>query len=383
MFNIEAIIITNSIGIALVILTLVSSTETRRSKTLETRLLTWMLIVIACSCMMEALAYLVDGKTWKGARELSMGINTWLYLANPGFSTMWCLYVDYRMYQSQNRMKLFRPLLLLTAVLYFIILCNAFGGYLFTISDDNIYRRMPLSYVFFAMPVVYVTVSVADVYRYKKKHGGLSFFPIQIFLTLFFLGVLIQALFYGVSIAWCSLALAVAGVYMSLQNQLLYKDPLTGLFNRYYLNYMFKSQAWGQSGIHSGIMIDVDEFKIINDLHGHAAGDQALCDAAGVIAESVPDNSTVIRFAGDEFIVLLRTGSPEEADAVAQNIARSIQLFNSQNDRPYQLSLSMGTTVYQAGTTTQDQFLEEMDHRMYENKQKKYANGSLTERRRR
>ena len=113
--NLESIIITNCIGIAVVILTLVSSVETRRSKTPDTRLLTVMLLMIALSCFMEALSYIVDGKTWSSARALGMLSNTWLYLSTPTFAAIWCLYVDYRMYQSLNRLKRFRPLLILTA----------------------------------------------------------------------------------------------------------------------------------------------------------------------------------------------------------------------------------------------------------------------------
>ena len=379
--NIEAIVITNCIGIAIVILTLVSSVETRRRKTLDTKLLTLMLVMIACSCFMEALSYIVDGQTWKGARALAMLSNTWLYLSNPGFATVWCLYVDFRMYQSRSRLKLFRPLLAATAALWISIIVNIWGKYLFVVSEDNIYQRMPLAYVYFAIPILYVAISVADVYDYKRKHGGLSFFPIWVFVTLFLIGCFIQATCYGISIAWCSLALAVAGVYMSLQNQLLYHDPLTGLFNRYYLHYIFRSPAWGQNRTHAGIMIDVDEFKSINDRFGHSAGDQALRDTAEIIMDSVPDNSIGIRFAGDEFIVLLQTGDLEEAAAVVQSIRQSVERFNSQRSREYTLSLSMGTAIYQGGQTTQDAFLEELDRLMYEDKQKKYADGTLTERR--
>ncbi len=231
--NLESIIITNCIGIAVVILTLVSSVETRRSKTPDTRLLTVMLLMIALSCFMEALSYIVDGKTWSSARALGMLSNTWLYLSNPTFAAIWCLYVDYRMYQSLNRLKRFRPLLMLTGFIWLTIIGNIFGGYLFIIDEQNFYHRLPLAYVYFAIPFLYVGISIADVYGYKRRHGGLSFFPIWVFVILFMIGCIIQASFYGISVAWCCLALAVAGVYMSLQNQLLYHDPLTGLYNRY------------------------------------------------------------------------------------------------------------------------------------------------------
>lgn len=380
--NLESIIITNCIGIAVVILTLVSSVETRRSKTPDTRLLTVMLLMIALSCFMEALSYIVDGKTWSSARALGMLSNTWLYLSNPTFAAIWCLYVDYRMYQSLNRLKRFRPLLMLTGFIWLTIIGNIFGGYLFIIDEQNFYHRLPLAYVYFAIPFLYVGISIADVYGYKRRHGGLSFFPIWVFVILFMIGCIIQASFYGISVAWCCLALAVAGVYMSLQNQLLYHDPLTGLYNRYYLNYMFSSTAWGRSGTHAGIMLDVDEFKSINDRFGHSVGDLALRDTADILKENIPDNSIAIRYAGDEFIVLMRTGDPKEAEAAARNIQNAVQAFNGQNKRVFQLSLSMGLAFYQAGVTSQDRFLEEMDQLMYKDKQKKYEGGSLSERRR-
>ena len=116
--NLESIIITNCIGIAVVILTLVSSVETRRSKTPDTRLLTVMLLMIALSCFMEALSYIVDGKPWSSAQALGMLSNTWLYLSTPTFAAIWCLYVDYHLYHSRTRLySVYRPLIILTVVL--------------------------------------------------------------------------------------------------------------------------------------------------------------------------------------------------------------------------------------------------------------------------
>ena len=192
------------------------------------------------------------------------------------------------------------------------------------------------------------------------------------FVAPLFIGMLLQTLIYGVSLGWCCAAIGLAALYMSMQNELAYRDALTGLYNRHYMDFTLSS--WHGN---SGIMIDLDFFKDINDRYGHSQGDEALKDMANILREAGPENSIAIRFAGDEFILLLPTDREDQIRSVEEKITAVAETFNRTGHRPYQLSVSMGHAVYNQSSS--DKFLESIDHAMYANKQRRHESGRLTE----
>lgn len=380
--NIQSIISTNGIGIALCIILLFCSALTRRNNSYNDRLLAIMLYIIASCCICESVSFILDGRPGLLSWVLVMLSNTWLYFFNITFSLFWCLYVDYHLYHSRTRLySVYRPLIILTVVLLLVILGNVFGHYLFTIDASNVYRREPMAYLFFAAPVLYVLLSAYTVYRYKHSGRSVQFFPIMAFLMPFFLGCITQAVVYGVSLAWCSTAIGIAALYMCTQNEAVFKDPLTHLLNRHYLNTVLKTNSWNRRNAFSGVMIDVDYFKSINDTYGHAKGDEALCDVADILSENIPDSAAAIRYAGDEFVLLIKSVNPEDIKAIETKITNALQTFNETAGRVYMLSLSMGHGIYTPGTSTQDSFLEEIDRNMYEQKVLRHQSGVLKDRR--
>jgi diguanylate cyclase (GGDEF)-like protein/PAS domain S-box-containing protein len=129
--------------------------------------------------------------------------------------------------------------------------------------------------------------------------------------------------------------------------QLAYHDPLTGLANRTLLNDRLTQAmlAGERSKCFSALMfLDLDNFKPINDLHGHHIGDLLLVEVAKRLKSCVRDVDTVARLGGDEFVVLLgrlhlsRIESSEQALIVAEKIRVSLST-------PYQFSLSQATDL--------------------------------------
>lgn len=84
-------------------------------------------------------------------------------------------------------------------------------------------------------------------------------------------------------------------------NEKLYKDVLTGVYNRLYFEEEIK--MWmGNAGV---VMIDVDDFKLCNDTYGHLTGDMALATVASTIRRCIRKEDTLVRYGGDEFILVL------------------------------------------------------------------------------
>ena len=111
--------------------------------------------------------------------------------------------------------------------------------------------------------------------------------------------------------------------------ELAFHDPLTGLPNRRLLGdrlglAMAQSKRSGTYG--AVLFLDLDNFKPLNDLHGHDAGDQLLIEVARRLHGCVREIDTVARFGGDEFVVILGAldATPDESLALARNVAEKI-----------------------------------------------------------
>lgn len=111
-------------------------------------------------------------------------------------------------------------------------------------------------------------------------------------------------------------------------------DSLTGLYNRRYLKQMFPkllAQAKRDRHTLSGLMLDLDHFKKINDTHGHLVGDACLLHLAAILRESSRASDYVFRVGGEEFLILSIGDSPRSSERLAEKIATSLaeNPFNS------------------------------------------------------
>jgi len=151
-------------------------------------------------------------------------------------------------------------------------------------------------------------------------------------------------------------------------NQMVYRDPLTGLPNRLLLNDRL-SQALelaDETKQTIGIMfIDLDRFKYINDTLGHAVGDQLLIEIAKRIQSCVGKNDTVCRQGGDEFIVLIPNTTADEVSKIAQQI---VDLFSSSvmvNEQELFVTPSIGIAMYPGDGRDIETLIKNADTAMY------------------
>jgi hypothetical protein len=102
--NLLAIVIANSIGIFLALSVLGISYMDRKANDPDSKLFTALLVICCSCCLMELLSFLVDGKASGFCAAMVWITNTWLFLGNPLFSTLWLLYVDYHLYKKEKRL---------------------------------------------------------------------------------------------------------------------------------------------------------------------------------------------------------------------------------------------------------------------------------------
>jgi len=149
-------------------------------------------------------------------------------------------------------------------------------------------------------------------------------------------------------------------------------DPLTHLGNRRLLDERIEELFVAQQasgGALSVVMFDLDNFKIHNDTHGHAAGDDLLRFFGQLLRGSLRETDIGIRFAGDEFVVLAPDVAPEEAVALATRIVRLFGQHTSLFDTEPRPTLSAGVaSIPRSGAATGLALLQQADAALYEAK---------------
>ncbi len=170
-------------------------------------------------------------------------------------------------------------------------------------------------------------------------------------------------------------------------NQLAFHDPLTKLANRRLLEdhlSIIMSTSKRTSSYSSLAFLDLDNFKPLNDLYGHVAGDLLLIEVASRLKACVREIDTAARFGGDEFVVLLGDLSTDRDEAISQ-AAFITETIHSRLSAPYFLnvmsaiqtsdvvehhcSASIGVTVFNGCEASQDEIIEWADSAMYEAKE--------------
>ena len=148
----------------------------------------------------------------------------------------------------------------------------------------------------------------------------------------------------------------------------LYRDVLTGTYNRRYYEDI-ASRIVGPAGI---ALMDVDDFKICNDTYGHHAGDVALEAAANAIRSCIRSSDLLIRYGGDEFLLVLPGIPSDILQTKLEQIRAAVQQATVPGYSHFRLSLSIGGTM-QAITDSMENAVRRADRLMYQAKCRKNA----------
>jgi diguanylate cyclase (GGDEF)-like protein len=150
-------------------------------------------------------------------------------------------------------------------------------------------------------------------------------------------------------------------------------DELTGLYNRRGFLALARNHlklADRTRVPFALVFVDLDAMKHINDSLGHSAGDRALIETAGVLQRCLRQSDILARLGGDEFVLLLTAANENTEQIVRQRLQEQLNAINSQHERRYQLSLSVGVTiVIPPHSDTLEQLMAQADRRMYQQKQ--------------
>ena len=368
--NLSLSVLTANIISILLIGTLYLANRQKAEYDRDMRLLQQMMVTIGIANISDCCVYYLAGSSNIVIKVLVFLSGSGLFLGNVMIGYLWAKFIMVHMNIpfSDIRRNIYRTIGLISIVLLVI---NIFYPLVFSVSDGR-YQRGFAYIIFLIFAAFYILDSLYLYVKRVKKNGSLKLFPVHIFLIPVILGVVIQAFFVEIAITWTSIAISVAGIMTALKNEIIFTDCLTGLYNRVYLEFLHKRACNKKDRWVSGIMIDLNGFKQINDNYGHAEGDLALCIVADLLRKSFSEYGVVTRYAGDEFVIMLNTTDDQLIQKIIKSAKKNFVTENEKNDKPYQLSASMGYAITNLSNETIDDFMNRIDEQMYQDKMKYY-----------
>lgn len=298
--------------------------------------------------------------------------NFLLYISAIIPLAFWLVYVDFQIFYDRKRLKKAKTIAMIFLLANTILaVVSLFTGWYFYIDLNNIYHRGP----FFGVHMVlcyslFIYTSLLIIrYRHKiekKYYKSLLLFPIPQ-LT----GSILQSLFYGLSLNWSCMMLSILIIYFNIQDVGLNTDYLTRVFNRRMLDSYLKEKIKSSTkdNTFAAILIDIDDFKKINDTLGHHVGDEALQESVKLMRSCIKKEDFIARFGGDEFYIVLDIIEKEKLEETVQNLHMAADNYNLHSQKPYKIKFSMGYDIYDIKYNSQfEDFMRHIDKLMYQDK---------------
>jgi len=341
-----------------------------REKT--TRVFALVLVFSMISIAADILVFVSADMSEPWARFFEYWANVVFMLAGNLPIIAWVTYFDYKVTGDIDAAMYRRRFYMITLyVAAAMLIVNHFTGFVFTIESDG--RHLVRFGVYILMALIYVLMLIAFFVLRKIK----GYVPGNIMRATFILMLLpigtaiVQTLFNGIALFWPAMSLTAIMVFLLVEKDTLHKDALTllqtrGQFETRIIVMMEHNEPF------TLIMVDLDQFKNVNDTYGHDEGDDMLVIVASILEESVKYTDTVYRYGGDEFMLLIESKNPKAGALVRQRIDMLLELFNSKKVKPYRIQMSMGGEYFcEFDRIDLSQVLAVVDMKMYADKARK------------
>lgn len=340
------------------------------------------LFILSTTIMLvtDLLAWLLDGFPGKTVHILLLVNHTVYYAFHTLPTTCYILYADLLLHDNPKRLKRWKtPLYSLNLLIVLLSVASPFTGWLFTVNAQNIYERGSLFVLFAITQLLLLMSTLVPLFSSSGRGKSRIYWTLVFFPVIAFIGGLLQSLFYGLVLIWPVTTVFLVAAALNIQKEHIGIDHLTGISNRLWFEEVLRRsiRTTANQKRFGCILMDLDGFKLINDTLGHEIGDQALQEMARILRRLGGPDDTVTRYGGDEFALLLDNADELRLQRMLKSIEHEITQSNSTMRRPYQLSVSMGGSLYDPSRFSDEkEFLSHLDHAMYRQKRNKQGNRS-------
>ena len=299
----------------------------------------------AAMLVVDAVSWQLDGVPGNAAR-LALHIDIVLYYALHSVpAALFILYSDFQVFMDDARVrKISRWLLPVLALMALVAISSPFTGLLYVLDEGNHYARGSAYLYFVAIDYSLIAIGLGLVIVNRRRVKSRVFLTLLAFPLPMVAAGIVQMLVFGLTLLWPSTALFLLMSSLNIENRRSKTDHLTGAANRRSLDEELERRLEQSKPGNPlcGLLLDLDDFKSINDRFGHEAGDRALEAAAEILLASVRADDLVARFGGDEFVVLFEGKGPVGVESLVARIEDGFRRHSERQGQPYRLAASIG-----------------------------------------
>lgn len=335
----------------------------REIYTLKSRLFRLIIFATLSMLILEIFSWVYDSQPGDLSRFLHYLFNFTFIAFNTVVVSLWASYIDYLVYEDKKRLTKRLYYLYPTIILVVLSIINIFEPILFVIDSSNEYHRLPFMWVSLTMTSIIYIYVLAIVFKRRETLSNSLVFGVMLFLLIPMLSSLLQLFFYGLFLIWPSTAVALIFSYLIFETTSASTDFLTGAASRnraedYITNHINKRKKF------SVIMIDIDDFKILNDTYGHHIGDKSLIEMSKILRKVFNEKAVVSRFGGDEFLIVTEVTSEGTIQFLKQEIFRHLRASENKHIRTMSFSYGVSCCLDPSKFTTEEIMIE-ADNNMY------------------
>lgn len=319
----------------------------------------------------------VDGKTFAGAKVTNWLVCT-LYYWLVTTCTYICIIYAERINEFFDKKRNQRFICIASiplAGMIVLLIFNYWTRWLFYIDGENVYHRgsayfihpvVNYGYMILAMGICFYHAHKSENFEEKRIYKVISYYVCPGMIT----GVL-QVILPGYPVLSVGTMLSMLVVYVHLQEWMISVDPLTQVHNRN--RFQMYVEKWMKHASEQGLdryfmIVDMDDFKSINDTYGHAEGDYAIRYVAECIKRAcVETNSFISRYGGDEFIILYEDTEEQGVEELCNKIHTELD----RGEQPYRLGVSFGVAKCTNNDVKWQDLFVKADERLYIEKKNK------------
>jgi len=365
---------TNLISIMMLLTLYFSLSNQTNKREMINRIFIAVLFFTFAILILDSFQIAFDGNTTAFGGVISQVSTFGYFLLHPFIPLLWLIYLDYHIFKNTKRIqKIIYITLPLVIGHTILVILSTMGNYLYYIDSANNYFRGRLFWITPLFLYLITVISAVIVILNRSRIMKNEVLPLILFSLPPAFGGMLQLISPGLTLVWPSVAISLLIVYIYVQSKLVTTDYLTGLFNRreYDNRISMLSKQKPKNIKMSGMVVDIDDFKSINDTYGHNVGDEALVNLGKLLKASIRKDDFVARLGGDEFTVVILNQDEDALKDIICRINFNLDIFNATGEHPYEINVSIGSDIYKPEIhETIEKFFIHLDHKMYDVKNK-------------
>ena len=328
---------------------------------------------VSIAIILDIIWMLIDGHPFPGGIFLNRLVNALFLAAGVVLGCIWYLFVlETCGHKITNQLQII--VMFPGAVFVVLNVLSIWTEWIFYVTESNVYVRGSLFWLQMIGAYGMLLISLFHIIIQLLRHNSrVSMHEIRKLLGFYIVpvvGSLATIPYTGMPGTWTCASVSLVLMYIYDQDREILRDGLTGLNNRKVIENAYSEYAKTGDGL-CLFMIDLDNFKHINDALGHPVGDEALVAVAKILTGSMAGiRGIVARYGGDEFLILgFFNGTETE---FKNSLRERFRVYNEEHTLPYRLEASIGIGHSEKGMSL-DALMRKADANLYIDKRKRNA----------